>query len=218
MHINTLWDSRAGTDGSWRWQHTHRLSSGDRLSVKKEQFWLSISANLNTHVNTKEPHTHTHTHTSGGMNHFRAWMACSKLHSKLPSNVSESRLAGLCSASVWVVNTSTKAESGTLIKMLHPCRIPAIRELAGLQTERMRSLGLRERFSYCWRSADSRILHAAPSAVSQPSQRETAAAGKWTLNDLCRDKFEDRKYEIAHRICCAVAGLRVNGREVPAQA
>lgn len=46
-----------GTDGGWRWRHTHRLSSGDRLSVKKEQFWLSISANLHTHVNTKETHT-----------------------------------------------------------------------------------------------------------------------------------------------------------------
>ena len=30
----------------WGWQNTHRLSSGDRLSVKNEQFWLSISANL----------------------------------------------------------------------------------------------------------------------------------------------------------------------------
>lgn len=29
------------------WQHTYRLSSGERLSVKNEQFWLSISANLN---------------------------------------------------------------------------------------------------------------------------------------------------------------------------
>lgn len=28
------------------WPHTHRLSSGDRLSVKNEQFWFSISANL----------------------------------------------------------------------------------------------------------------------------------------------------------------------------
>jgi len=25
---------------------THKLSSGERLSVKKEQFWFSISANL----------------------------------------------------------------------------------------------------------------------------------------------------------------------------
>lgn len=27
-------------------RRTHRLSSGDRLSLKKEQFWLSISASL----------------------------------------------------------------------------------------------------------------------------------------------------------------------------
>jgi hypothetical protein len=39
-----------------RWQCTHRLSSGDRLSVKKEQFWFSISANLDH----RKTHTHTH--------------------------------------------------------------------------------------------------------------------------------------------------------------
>lgn len=41
----------------WGWWHTHRLSSGDRLSVKNEQFWLSISANLYVYK-----HTNAHTH------------------------------------------------------------------------------------------------------------------------------------------------------------
>lgn len=31
---------------------------------------------------------------------------------------------------------------------------------------------------------------------------------KWSLNDLCRDKFEDHKYEIAHRICRIAARKR----------
>lgn len=43
----------------WGWQHTHRLSSGDRLSVKNEQFWLSISANLYI-IWAYETNIHTH--------------------------------------------------------------------------------------------------------------------------------------------------------------
>lgn len=37
--LNRRWGGRKGG-------RTHRLSSGDRLSLKKEQFWLSISASL----------------------------------------------------------------------------------------------------------------------------------------------------------------------------
>lgn len=48
------------------WQCTHRLSSGDRLSVKNEQFWLSISANLYICMQMRQcvtkPHARTNVH------------------------------------------------------------------------------------------------------------------------------------------------------------
>lgn len=82
-----------GNDGGCRRRRTHRLSSGDRLSVKNEQFWLSISANL---------HTHTHTYTketrmTGWVNYFTAFtiMGCN-LHSVLPSAFQKAGLFVSC--------------------------------------------------------------------------------------------------------------------------
>lgn len=97
-------------------------------AVGEEGAVLALHFGQSTHAREHKRDTHT----AGWMNPFRAWTAGCKLHNKLPSNVSESRLAGRLS--VRVVNTNFDKYGANLQDASSKT---AFQEHAGLQTDTM---------------------------------------------------------------------------------